>query len=99
MTNKFHIYKQPLRVEPEKAVLIVYSTLVIHNWLIKKKDPPYTVIESDDKDDEENALRSFTLNPNQDEIVDETHDSSKMRSDLTNFFNNEGERSWQWSKI
>lgn len=93
LTNKFHIYKQPLRVDPEKAVSIVYSTLVIHNWLISKKDTGYTNIDPADDTGEDSSMINFVT---QDE--DDTN-SSRMRTDLTNFFNKEGIRNWQWSKI
>lgn len=91
LTNKFHIFKQPLRVSPEKAVVIVYSTLVIHNWLISKKDATYS-----NMDDDDTAVVTLIKFADQE---DDCTNSTQIQTDLTNFFNNEGSRHWQWSKI
>lgn len=83
-----------MRLEPRKAVTVVYSTLALHNWLISKQENGSATAYADD-------------NPSQSPFIPfvDQEDASvgigakKMREEIRDFFNNEGTRDWQLSKI
>lgn len=98
LVNRFQLYRAPIRLQPDKAVAVVYSTLALHNWLTNKSEndqmPSY-----DGDGDGDGCGSSLLPFASQDENVNVSSAAQKMREKIKNYFNNEGARSWQLSKI
>lgn len=102
LTNRFEIYRAPIRLSPEKAVNVIYTTLCLHNWLLVKMDPSFDVKEPQRNEPHnqstqhnfQGALQPIIIDPD-----DNSNSAESMREDLNNWFNGEGWRNWQIHKI
>lgn len=91
LTNRFEVFRSPIRHTPDKAVVITFAALTINNWLIKLKE----------NNDSENCNKiignGMVPLVNQDDS--EELEAIEMREKIKLFMNNEGSRSWQLDKI
>lgn len=87
----FEVFRAPMRISPEKAVVVVFACLTLHNWLIQLKQntnsKKYTQTLG-------NGILPFC---NQNDTEDLR--AIEMRDAIKSFVNNEGARTWQLDKI
>lgn len=90
LTNRFEVFRSPMRISPDKAVVVTFAALALNNWLIKLK-------ESDNSRNTQILGNGMVHLVNQDDSED--LDAIQMREKIKMFVNNEGSRSWQLDKI
>lgn len=80
-----------MRISPEKAVVVIFACLALHNWLIKLKEDT-----NSNKNTQRlgNGILPFCSQNNSDDLQ-----AIEMRDTIKLFVNNEGARSWQLDKI
>lgn len=91
LTNRFEVFRSPMRISPEKAVVVTFASMTLHNWLIQMNENrntrSYTTIIG-------NGILPL-VNQNENEPLA----AIQMRETIKLFVNNEGSRSWQLDKI
>lgn len=91
LTNRFEVFRSPMRITPEKAVVVTFAALTLHNWLIKLN-------QNEDSTQYTKIMGNGIVNiVNQGDAEDMK--AIEMRDKIKAFVNNEGSRSWQLDKI
>ena len=104
MSNRFRVLRTPIYLSPKKTEKIVVACTTLHN-LLRNKTSEYYHPDAIDREYEENCTiqpgkwqeettmvpleRSKNRNP--------STESRKIREQLTEYFNNEGQVPWQRS--
>lgn len=97
LTKIFEVFRAPMRVEPDKAVAIVYASITLHNWLISMQNRGITYGYIDDNSPDRPIGDGIV--PLQTQNGLDSNKASSMRDIIKNFVNAEGSRPWQWDKI
>lgn len=92
LTNRFEVFRSPIRHKPDKAVVITFAALTLHNWLIKMNE------NNDSRNCTQIIGNGMVPLVNQDDS-DELVVAIEMREKIKMFVNNEGSRTWQLDKI
>lgn len=110
LVSRFGVLQTPIALSPEKARIVALACCYLHNFLRKRQSRAYVTTNLVDSEDLQAGVitngswRDVVIN----EITPLQHNTTNrnaansakaVRDTYSNFFNNEGQVSWQWKTL
>lgn len=109
LVSRFGVLQKPIALSPEKARTVALACCYLHNYLRKRQSRAYVTMNLVDSEDLQagvvtngswrdvvNEITSLPPNPSS---RNATHNAKVVRDTYSDFFNNEGQVSWQWKIV
>ena len=89
LVNRFRVLDKYIHLSPQKCTVVTNACIVLHNFLLSKKDVSYTLSEHEVPQQHCQTLVHQGGNRSQGAARD-------IRDELCDFFNTNGQVDWQW---